>query len=397
MQMPSLFHSSARASLLGLLSLCSLSAVQAAGTAPRYSVTDLGTLGGAYSSGMALSEKNTWVAGVSCLSPNPGAGCGYNRAFRVSGAGAMQDLGGFNNTWSAAQGINSAGVTTGWADRSNGPAHAFIANSAGQLLDLQSLRSGANASSGQSVAYAINESGQVAGWADADQGSHAFFSDANGALHDLGTLGGARSEARAINASAQVAGFSALANGQEHAFVSLSAGGLRDLGTLGGNNSRAYGINDAGWVTGYAQDAMGRNHAFIADATGQMLSLGSLGGPTGSSMGFDINNWGQVVGSSSNSLGPNASHAFLRTAGQMFDLNSLIAPNSGWELVQATAINDAGQITGLGWVNGQNHAFLLTLSPVPEPASLALWLLGLLALGGLHPRRARKEHRCHPM
>ena len=57
-------------------------------------------------------------------------------------------------------------------------------------------------------------------------------------------------------------------------------------------------------------------------------------------------------------------------------MNSLIDPSSGWILADATAINDSGQIVGNGTnPAGQTHAFLLT--PIPEPASLAL-----LALGG---------------
>src|SRR5262245_12387301 len=50
----------------------------------------------------------------------------------------------------------------------------------------------------------------------------------------------------------------------------------------------------------------------------------------------------------------------------MADLNDLIPPGSGWLLEVAAAINDAGQITGTGTVNGCTHAFLLT--PERSPA-----------------------------
>ena len=46
--------------------------------------------------------------------------------------------------------------------------------------------------------------------------------------------------------------------------------------------------------------------------------------------------------------------------GGMKDLNNLIPPNSGWVLVLANSINNSGQITGYGTINGENHAFLLT-------------------------------------
>ena len=57
----------------------------------------------------------------------------------------------------------------------------------------------------------------------------------------------------------------------------------------------------------------------------------------------------------------------------MTDLNSDIIPNSGWTLQDAQAINDAGQITGSGLINGHSHAFLLNpvASSVPEPATFA--------------------------
>jgi probable HAF family extracellular repeat protein len=42
------------------------------------------------------------------------------------------------------------------------------------------------------------------------------------------------------------------------------------------------------------------------------------------------------------------------------DLNKLIPAGSGWQLTVANAINNRGQITGQGNINGQAHAFLVT-------------------------------------
>ena len=41
----------------------------------------------------------------------------------------------------------------------------------------------------------------------------------------------------------------------------------------------------------------------------------------------------------------------------MQDLNGLIPANSGWFLSTANAINNAGQVTGQGTINGESHAF----------------------------------------
>ncbi len=43
----------------------------------------------------------------------------------------------------------------------------------------------------------------------------------------------------------------------------------------------------------------------------------------------------------------------------MTDLNTLIPPDSGWQLVQANAINARGDIAGMGIHNGVTASFLL--------------------------------------
>jgi probable HAF family extracellular repeat protein len=71
-----------------------------------------------------------------------------------------------------------------------------------------------------------------------------------------------------------------------------------------------------------------------------------------------------VVGASEVEITSDDTHAFLYTSGSgMVDLNTLIDPLSGWELLDAADINDAGQITGQGLIGGEYHAYLLT--PVP--------------------------------
>ena len=44
----------------------------------------------------------------------------------------------------------------------------------------------------------------------------------------------------------------------------------------------------------------------------------------------------------------------------MVDLNTLLPADSGWVLLSANAINDAGQIVGEGTLDGEPRAFLLT-------------------------------------
>jgi len=77
-------------------------------------------------------------------------------------------------------------------------------------------------------------------------------------------------------------------------------------------------------------------------------------------VGRGINQSGQVVGGASTPGDYINYRAFLYSDGIMKDLNDLIQPNSGWSLFAAYAINDRGQITGYGSINGATHAFLLT-------------------------------------
>jgi probable HAF family extracellular repeat protein len=146
------------------------------------------------------------------------------------------------------------------------------------------------------------------------------------------------------------------------AFIYDSTNGMQDLGSLAGTGSQALGINNSDEVVGLSSylDTSGNVfccHAFLYDGT--MHDLGTLGGCC--SLARAINSSDQVVGESTTS-DPNAvnPHAFLYSDGVMKDLNSLIAKKSGWELVQAEAINDNGYIVGNG-INkrGLERAFLL--------------------------------------
>jgi hypothetical protein len=85
------------------------------------------------------------------------------------------------------------------------------------------------------------------------------------------------------------------------------------------------------------------------------------------------------------------SYASLWEDGELFNLNTLIPPDSGWELVSASKINNKNQIVGTGKINGESRGFFLTpeAKSVPEPTSA----LGVLGLGGLNLvfRRLRKQ------
>ncbi len=109
---------------------------------------------------------------------------------------------------------------------------------------------------------------------------------------------------------------------------------IMDLGTLGGSESRAYDINKYGQIVGSAKTSSGKTHAFIYE-DGIMSDLGTLGGNTSEAFGLNDNE--QIVGRAENSTG--SRHAFLYEDGTMYDLGTL-----GGNESYASAINNNVQI-----------------------------------------------------
>jgi probable HAF family extracellular repeat protein len=111
---------------------------------------------------------------------------------------------------------------------------------------------------------------------------------------------------------------------------------MRDLGTLGGTSSRAVDINEKGQVVGTSKNASGQERAFIWEQDTGMVDIGTLGGEA--SRATSINNSGQVVGESAKT-GSSSGFLWELDTG-MTDLNLQGRTPGGWK------INDAGQIVG---------------------------------------------------
>lgn len=268
-------------------------------------------------------------------------------------------------------GINTRGLVAGYFGRdTNDPvrdgAHAFISDKANKkkIIDLGTL------GGYSSFAYGINDKNQVTGYAGTAFNEYHAFITIKGIMKDLGTLGGKNSYGYAINNISQVAGYSATRRGV-HAFATVK-GVMQDLGTLGGLNSRAYGINNKGQVVGESDIPRSSNrHAFVT-IKGVMTDLGALR-ISDTSTALGINAKGQVVGTNFQPF-DNSGHqpprpaisnvrAFVTVNGKMTDLNSLIAPSKKWKLTSANAINDKGQITGVG-INPKGVPSAFLLSPI---------------------------------
>jgi probable HAF family extracellular repeat protein len=182
---------------------------------------------------------------------------------------------------------------------------------------------------------------------------------------DLGSLGGTFGNPTALNNRGQVIGFSNLSGDQAADPFLWSLGKLIDLHTtsIGGNPLSADAINDAGEIVGTAAFSTQPSDAYLWK-DGVVTDLGHLDGDC-SSGGTAINSAGQIVAISFACVGFNA-RAALWENGSLVDLNTLIPPGSSLQLVWPMAINDRGEIAGVGWpptcnddLGACGHAFLL--------------------------------------
>jgi probable HAF family extracellular repeat protein len=337
---------------LGILILFAIAGIPAAASAQSFSVTDLGTLGGNFSTGFGINASGKAV-GASYTSGNSA----YH-AYVYDGT--MHDLGtAFGLGTSEAWAINDKGQVAAASTTKDGLYRAFVIGTNDGWKALGSL-GGAS-----SAPWDINNIGQVTGAADTlfDSAYHAFFYSGSGRLRDIGTLGGSTSVGLGLNNAGRVVGGAHTAgNAGYHAF-SWANGVITGLGTLGGNTSEAWDINDNNVIVGYSYLSGNQLYrGFIKTPTGPMTAMGTLGGSF--STAFGINNNGDVVGAST-TAGEAAYHAFLFTNGQMIDINP-----PGWSETEARGINNSGQIIGRGYnPQGLFHAFLLT--PVAPAAASA--------------------------
>ena len=270
-------------------------------------------------------------------------------------------------SYSYATDVNDERIVVGYSGIAGNPKirHGFIQLGDNSPSDLGTL-GGKN-----SVATAINKTNTVVGYSNTSNGqTHAFeFVDFNGngikdtteTLVDLSQVSnpiqGSYSQATGINTLGHIVGSSNANSQTQQAFFWDKLTGTKSIGTLaGGNTSQATDINDLDKVVGYSTNSHGATHGFTWQKDKGILDLGTLGGD--SSQALAINNKGDIVGTSLTQNNA-SSHAVVWKGGQITDLNSLVNPKLGWVLTQANSINDAGQISGVGILNGQQHSFIL--------------------------------------
>lgn len=274
----------------------------------------------------------------------------------------VADLGnlGTNAPMLTSTGLNAGGAVVGTYN--DGAASAFLA-AGGPMASIGNLGGGA------SYAQGINDNGVVVGYSSTGSGYDVFtYTKAGGmvdatATHGVGLSGTAYNFATDINNSGQIVGY-ANPGGGTHAFF-YNGTTTKDLGTLAGfgSSSEAFALNNSGQIVGESANSLtATSHAFLYSG-GTMDDLGTIGGSTGSSVAYDINASGEVVG---NSYVNNTSiyHAFLYNGTTMIDLT----PGAAYANYNSLAygINTAGQAVGslstdaftLGGNSFSSHGFL---------------------------------------
>ena len=346
--------------------------------------TDLGGLGGTgFCSDADSINASGQIEGVSENGlVDPALGLNEIRAVVWDG-GHITDLGtlGGNHSWSF--GINNQGQVVGMALNaapdpfsiydfvifgisSGTQTRAFLWDEKSGMRDLGTL-GGPDA-----WAWSINEHGQIAGLSYTNSTPNPasgfptldpFLVD-NGKMHDLGSLGGVVGFVGALNNRGEVIGGSSTAANPGACYVPSNQslefgdpnchpflwnhGTLIDLNTStsGGSPQTSDGMNDIGEIVGAAAFPTQAYDAYLW-RNGVATDLGHLSGDCYSEA-WAVNRNSQVVGDSFSCDQTFQDDAFLWEGGSIVNLNTLTPKGSSLQLVFGNAINDHGEIAGIG-------------------------------------------------
>ncbi|MCL4199530.1 MAG: hypothetical protein KJZ69_18705 [Phycisphaerales bacterium] len=328
----------------------------------EYSIFSLPTLGGPFSYGYGVNQGGN-VVGAAFLPGNV-----FHAALWVDGEPV--DLGTLGGTDSQAFDANSTGWVTGWSKLPGGgpfDRRGFIWRD-GVMEDLGSL-------GGDRVeARRINEAGEIVGWAEYEPGVRAYraFHWVDGQMIDLGDLEGRGSDANAINNTGLIVGQS-WRDGDGWRAVMWEDGQITDLGTLRSDNSgqsTALGVNDLGHIVGSSYREGSENRSPFLWTQGRMYNLGLPAGTQGA-WAAAVNNQVQVVGWGVRNNG--STTGFLWELGRgMQKLDDLMPPRTRYRTMFVNDINDAGQVTGSSYSVADpdtTRAFLM--SPVYPTMAMA--------------------------
>jgi probable HAF family extracellular repeat protein len=326
-----------------------------------YDVRDLGTLGGNSARPADINDRGE-VVGSSLTAS------GEQHAF-IWDDGPLHDLGTLGRSSSEAQRINDAGLIAGqvgpgehfWNERTSS---AIWNGGTGRILESTEPtyeEPGPRATAG------VNESGDIVLNRYGHESIYAWLWR-NEAWHRLGGLLSASSPSHvaAMNERGQIVGTTGAVYGGDypspvqHAFL-WEDGAMRDLGVLGFKPCRNYpdrncsyssasDVNQNGQVVGTSSDSLGNDH-FVLWRNGTIVDLGPAATAyPGPGARLFINDHGQIVGSA-------GGEGFFWSDGNRQPLGSLGG------LIEVAGLNENGEVIGTRLTGtGEQHVFVWSQS-----------------------------------
>jgi probable HAF family extracellular repeat protein len=337
----------------------------------RYDVVSLGVLDGYdYSKPTAINSHGT-VVGVSSMLSYPDW-CAF-----IWQHGVTTRLGNHPDSESCLGGagaINDQGEVVGGSQGFESPSTAFRWHE-NKTIDLGRLPGHVTA-----TAEDINQAGQIIGHSsapmyftrEADLPAQGIIWE-DGQIRELTpAIEGVEVRPRAISDDGQIVGNAWFSEQGIERAIFWTGNDITEIQPLAGDDAcSAVGVNSSGAIVGQSYVAnipFPQTRGFLFTLTDRSMNelIGIEGAyrtvPTG------INESGWIVGTSGfrgDTVGvADEMRAVLWRDGDVADLNSLIPSDSGWDLIEATAINDQGWIVGIGSTEGRiipydQRAFLL--------------------------------------
>lgn len=267
------------------------------------------------------------------------------------------------------------------------PGEAPRAFSIGKDKELKLLPKLSEGSRLAATATAVSRNGVIAGWCETNSPEDAFNVARhaviwrNGAINDLGQLGGNDSEAVAVNNFGMVAGSALERSGQPtRAFRWSESRGLEGLPALAeGAATAAFDLNDAGSIVGFAESIDSERgavrHAASWSPENQLSVLPFVPfaqARSASAEALALNHQGQIVGLQRN-VGKIQIQAVLWEDGMGYALQDLVDNlPGGIRFDSAVAINDRGEILVNGFNEETTQYITVLLIPIiPAPTGAA--------------------------
>lgn len=345
----------------------------------RYEVIDLGTLPG---------ENQSMAFDINNHGQVVGSSGGF--AFLWDSEGRMEKVA--EQFWNC--GINDKGEVLGAMVISDATGitvdHLVLMDSSGKFEDLGLCM--------HDRSFDFNLEGKIV-WADfkRQKGFHSFVRNASGEISEIDLPGYTHEQVKAINEEGVIMGVAKDANRVVHTFLLDEQSHVQWINPDTTLKNHFWGeiLNDEGWVAGGLSTTKDDFVLYLWD--GESFSvLPTLGGRAFST---DMNNLNQIVGGSvtsrtktkdsivdgaqsllgdiphgdlfSDMMGlskwqPDETRAVLWEEGEISDLNTLVPPDSDWNLIQANAINDKGEIVGWGYHGEGKHPKAFLLRPIEK-------------------------------